>query len=1082
MTSVEQPPSEADAAADSIATAEAALASTSEGSGRTGLARLTFPLLHPRRFLDEITGTGPAYALLVLFGLNAVDELDRTAFAILVPEIREEFNLGFQGLLTFVALVIAASLALQIPIAGLADRHSRVRMALIGASAWAVFSFGTGLAGGLIMLGTMRAGSAIGKAVNDPTHNSLLADYFPVDLRPRVYSFHRAANAVGAFVGPLTAGLLASAFGWRTPFLVFAIPTVIVVLLAVKLREPVRGAQERRAMHADEEAIATEEEPPSYAEAWRMCWKVESLRRIFVAMPFLAASLIGFGSLAALLYDEAFGLDEKARGFAAAATEPFALVGLVIGARMAMKLFATDPTKMLRALGWVSVLTSALSAAFALAPNIWVAMAINACIAMALAIVGPGILAALSLAIPARARSMGFSMSSLWVLPGLLILPMIGWIADNWGIRQGMLMMVPVFVIGGLIISSASETLPRDIAQVWTTAAARSEVAHERRQGRSKQLLVRKLDVAYGNVQVLFDVDFEIDEGEIVALLGTNGAGKSTLLNAICGVVEADKGAVIFDGRDITHAPPNEIAHHGVIQLPGGKAVFPSLTVAENLKAAEWMRRDGSDATALAADRDRVFELFPVLSQRLDEPAANMSGGQQQMLAVAMAFITKPKLLMIDELSLGLAPAVVASLLPVLDELRDSGVTIILVEQSVNVALSVADTAYFMEKGEIRFHGPTAELLDRPDILRSVFLEGAAGMDSGSPAEQPVPMVIDMRDEAAGPDDQNVETTKSIKNTENTESAKDIENAVDDLVGATTGSSNGLVEASATISAAARHSDVDAEFEADAAPAPLQVEGATVRFGGNLAVDNVSFDLNSGEILGFIGPNGAGKTTLFDLISGFTAADSGTVVLDGVDVSKFGPDRRARAGLGRSFQDAKLFPSLTVAETLAVALERWVEVKDPLAAALYLPAVVDSEAAVEFRVDELIELMNLGAYRSKFLRELSTGSRRIVDLACVVAHHPIALLLDEPSSGIAQRETEALVPVLLRLRRELGCSIAVIEHDMPLLRGVADRMVALDQGAVIASGDPAAVLNDPQVVSSYLGDNEVTIERSGGTT
>jgi branched-chain amino acid transport system ATP-binding protein len=1007
-----------------------------------------YPVRHPRLFVDEITGTGPAYALLVLFGLNAVDELDRSAFAVLAPEIRDDFNLGFQGLLTFIALVVAASLALQVPIAGMADRHSRVRIALIGASAWAMFSFGTGLATGLVFLGVVRAGSAIGKAVNDPTHNSLLADYFSVDLRPRVYSFHRAANAVGAFVGPLLAGLIAYYWGWRAPFLIFAIPTVIVVILAVKLREPVRGAQERRAMGADEETVLTEEEPPSYAEAWRMCWKIGSLRRIFMAMPFLAASLIGFGSLASLLYEEEFGLDERARGIAAAVTEPFQLVGLIIGARMAMKLFAQDPTKVLRFLAYVSAFTSLLSAGFALAPNVWIAAGINACISMALAIVGPGILAALSLAIPPRARSMGFSMGSLWVLPGLLILPFIGWIADNYGIRQGMLLMVPVFLIGGWIISSASQTLPTDIQQVWKTAAARSEVAYERRQGRSKLLLVRGLDVYYGNVQVLFNVDFEVDEGQIVALLGTNGAGKSTLLNAICGVVEADHGAVMFDGRDITHAPPNEIAHHGVIQLPGGKAVFPSLTVAENLTAAEWMRRNNREG--LDADRARVFELFPVLEKRLGEPAANLSGGQQQMLAVGMAFLTKPRLLCIDELSLGLAPAVVGQLLPVLDELRDSGVTIILVEQSVNVALTVAETAYFMEKGEIRFNGPTAELLERPDVLRSVFLEGAAAGGEGG-----------------------------------TNGKADVKGHAD------TGSPDKTDELSATLNTAGVASVVDVRdpappegaqdptVEAPSAVSPLQAVGVTRRFGGIAAVDKVSFELQPNEILGFLGPNGAGKTTLFDLLSGFTSVDSGRVILNGNDVSASPADRRARMGLGRSFQDARLFPSLTVAETLAVSLDRWTESRDPVAAALHLPWVYDSEQATALRVDELIELMGLGAFRSKFLRELSTGSRRIVDLACVVAHRPIAVLLDEPSSGIAQKETEALAPLLLRLRRELGCAIAVIEHDMPLLRSVADRMIALDQGVLIAQGTPTEVLNHPQVVASYLGDNEVAVERSG---
>ncbi|MFT5203086.1 MAG: ABC-type branched-subunit amino acid transport system ATPase component [Candidatus Aldehydirespiratoraceae bacterium] len=259
----------------------------------------------------------------------------------------------------------------------------------------------------------------------------------------------------------------------------------------------------------------------------------------------------------------------------------------------------------------------------------------------------------------------------------------------------------------------------------------------------------------------------------------------------------------------------------------------------------------------------------------------------------------------------------------------------------------------------------------------------------------------------------------------------------------------------------------------------LETVALTRSFGGIRAVDSVSLEVAPGEILGLIGPNGAGKTTLFDLIAGFTAEDTGHVLLDGRDVTTLSPHMRARRGLGRSFQDARLFPSLTVEEAMAVALELEVEVKSAIAAMLYLPNVHDSEEKVRLRVDELIELLGLQSFRSKFLRELSTGSRRIVDLACVVAHNPKVVLLDEPSSGIAQRETEALVPVLLRIREQLGASILVIEHDMPLISGIADRILALDQGAVIASGSSEEVLHHPGVIASYLGTNKDVIARSG---
>ncbi|MDH4169407.1 MAG: MFS transporter [Acidimicrobiia bacterium] len=970
--------------------------------------RVLHHLAHPVQGMHQLAGDGPVGALLILFGLNAVDELDRTAFGILLPEIRDEFGLGFQGMLSLIALVIAAALALQVPIAGLADRYNRIRLTAVGAFAWAIMSFGTGLATTVVFLGITRSGSAIGKAVIDPTHNSLLADWFPPDRRPAVYSFHRSANAVGAAIGPLLAGFLAFRWGWRLPFFLFAFPSIILALMALRLKEPSRGVQERRAMGADEITALTEEQPPSYAEAWRMCWKIATLRRIFVALPFLAASLTGFVSLASLLYEDQFGLDERGRGIAAAATEPAQLLGLIIGATVATRLFAKDPGLVLRFLALSSAVASVLSLVFALAPNIGVAIAANIGISISLAIVGPGVLASLSMVIPPRARAMGFSMGSLWVLPGLILLPFIGWIADNWGIRLGMVLMTPVFLIGGLIIASAGNLVRGDIEQVWKTATARAEVARARAEGRAKLLLCKDLDVSYGPVQVLFGVDFEIDEGEIVALLGTNGAGKSTLLKAIGGVVEADRGAVIFDGRDISHAPPNEVAGHGIVQIPGGQGVFPDLTVRENLDAAGWLRRHHKQD--LADDRRKVLHRFPALETRLDSPAGALSGGQQQMLALGMAFLTRPRLLMIDELSLGLAPVVVEELLEMVREFAEAGVTVILVEQSVNVALTLAERAYFMEKGEIRFEGLTSELLERPDVLRSVFLDGAGASPNSTKTngDRPTPPTPDI----------------------------------------------------------------------DHPPA-LLVEDLSRSFGGINAVDQVSFSVREGEILGMIGPNGAGKTTLFDLISGFVPSEDGTVHLKHHDLTGKSANQRAWAGLGRSFQDARLFPALTVQESISVALERWIDVRDPIAAALWLPAAAHSEQQVAGRVDELIEAFGLEAFRHKQIRELSTGSRRIVDLACVVAHRPSVVLLDEPSSGIAQRETEALGPVLLRLRDQLECAIVIIEHDMPLVRAVADRLIALDSGTVVVDGDPELVLSDPRVVASYLGTDQRVIERSG---
>jgi branched-chain amino acid transport system ATP-binding protein len=987
------------------------------------------------RWKRRTTGGAPLYPLGVLFGLNMVDELDRTAFAVLLPEIRDHFGLDTNGILWVVSLSLVAALILALPIGFYADRLRRVPIALGGASVWSGFSVLTGLAANLWTLGIARTGAGLGRAVNDPVHNSLLADYYDIPTRTRVYSVHRYANALGQLLGPVLAGVIAYAAGWRAPFFVFAAVTVVFIALAGRLREPVRGRFERRAVGVSDEVADTEEQPPSWAESFRIVWQVRSLRRIFYALPFLAIAVVGLVTLGGLYYEEVFNLDERARGFLVGFVDGGAqFVGLMVGVPIATRLMLKGPGRVVRFLAQVSFLIAAAWVVFALAPALGVAVAAGAVISGSFFLLVPGIYAVLSLAVPAKVRSFGFAVATLWILPGLLILPIVGQLADTYGIRWGLLAAMPVFLVGGFILASAGGFVAHDIEQVWTSAAARSEVALLRRQGKVKLLLCRGIDVHYDNVQVLFGVDLEVDEGEIVALLGTNGAGKSTLLKAITGLVQASGGAVVFDGRDMTHTPPDEVAGRGVALVPGGQGVFTQLSVSDNLRLAGWpQHRHGAD---VAADTARVLDMFPVLRDRLDEAAGNLSGGQQQMLTLGMAFIGKPRLLLIDELSLGLAPSVVTQLLAMVRALRDQGTTVVLVEQSVNVALTMAERAYFMEKGEIRFEGPAAELLRRPDLLRAVFLRAAA------PAAAPAALPDAAAPGGTGPG-----------------------------AGAAAGGSAPEAVRSARSSAVG------------GGPAVLVVRDVSRRFGGVRALDGVSFEVGPGEILGFIGPNGAGKTTLFDVISGYTQADSGTIRLRSggelVDIHELPTHARSWRGLGRSFQDGRLFPGLVVDEAIAVALEQHVDVRDPVAATLHLPSVADSEERVHARVDELIDLLALGAYRDKFVRELSTGTRRVVDLACMLAQGPAVVLLDEPSSGIAQREAEALAPMLRRVRDQLRASLLVIEHDLPLLGSISDRMIALDLGRIVAEGTPAEVVEHRAVVASYLGTDEAAIVWSG---
>ena len=261
-------------------------------------------------------------------------------------------------------------------------------------------------------------------------------------------------------------------------------------------------------------------------------------------------------------------------------------------------------------------------------------------------------------------------------------------------------------------------------------------------------------------------------------------------------------------------------------------------------------------------------------------------------------------------------------------------------------------------------------------------------------------------------------------------------------------------------------------------PPVLVATGLTKHYGGVRAVHDASLQVHHGEIVGLIGPNGAGKTTLFEMLTGFTAPDTGSVVLDDRDITALGPSARAHAGLVRTFQNSPLFPTLTVVECITTALERSTPTR-------VLPSLVGWSRPERKRTAEAVALarrFGLDTYLDHQVKELSTGTRRICELACITALAPRVLLLDEPAAGLAQREVEALVPVLRTLRAELDCTMIVIEHDLPMLTQLADRMVAMVAGEIVAEGHPADVTRHPVVVSAYLGEHEVAVERSGTTT
>jgi ABC-type branched-subunit amino acid transport system ATPase component/branched-subunit amino acid ABC-type transport system permease component len=521
-------------------------------------------------------------------------------------------------------------------------------------------------------------------------------------------------------------------------------------------------------------------------------------------------------------------------------------------------------------------------------------------------------------------------------------------------------------------------------------------------------LTCKELTASYGPLQVLFGVDIEVRQGEVVALLGTNGAGKSTIFKAVTGLLPPTGGSVHLDGAEVAGRQTDGIARLGLSMMPGGRGVFPTLTVEENLRLACWQITD-KDAAAEA--REEMRAMFPILATRSSTQAGNLSGGEQQQLSLAMAFITKPRIMLIDELSLGLAPTVVAMLCEKVADIHRAGTTIVVVEQSVNVALQLAERAIFLEKGTVRFEGPTTELLDRPDLLRSVFIGGdAPSATDTAPDGAPAPVPP------------------------------------------------------------AKQRDVS-----------LVVEDVVKRFGGITALHNLNLEIEPGTVVGLIGHNGAGKTTLFDVISGFQEADEGRILIGGQDVTTAAPHQRAIGGLGRSFQEARLYPSLTVLETVVVALDQHLDSRGWVAAGLALPASVDAEYHAFTRAAEIVAMLGLDGYAATPIKDLSTGTRRIVELACVLAADPAIILLDEPTAGVAQRDTEALGPLLRRVKDQTGSAIVIIEHDMALLASLCDELVALELGSVICRGTPDEVLAHPDVITSYLGTDQAAINRSGPT-
>ncbi len=677
-----------------------------------------------------VGGKGMAVLLLLL---NLVDELPRT-IRVLAPDIQRSLGisdtvlfgvLGFGG----VALVLGT-----VPMAALADRIRRVALIPIMSGFWAVATFLSGLVVNPFQLFWATAATGLGQAYRIPVSNSLITDTYPIQARSRIFAFEGVGRPIGQLLGPLLVGGIAVSIGgddaWRYAFFILAVPPVLLGLAALRLREPERGRFEQDAVLSGEDALDVDELEPSMSTAFARLRKIRTFYALATGIGVVGFALIVVPGQFNLLLDRKYGLDALERGIVESLIWLGSLVSIPIAGRVFGRKFREDPDSVVRVMGTL-IMAAGLLYLVVLPVKTLGLLILGLALAQALIsaalVAAPMIIAAVS---PYRIRTQAFALLPVFIflMGGFFGGLLGGQISDVYSNRTAMLILGPPgALLGGWLIRRGAHHIRRDISLSVEELLEEQEEARKIVAGDDEvpALQVRNLDFSYGPVQVLFDVSFDVAPGEVVALLGTNGAGKSTLLRAISGLGIPDRGVVRLNGRTITYAEAETRFRVGIVQLRGGAGIFPGLSIGDNLRAS---------LLGIELEPDEIerrvgvaVERFPALQGRLNENAESLSGGQQQMLALAMTLIQEPEVLLIDELSLGLAPVIVQELLGVIEQLKADGQAMVIVEQSLNVALAFADRAVFMEKGQVRFSGPAQELAERGDLARAVFLGGEGG-------------------------------------------------------------------------------------------------------------------------------------------------------------------------------------------------------------------------------------------------------------------------------------------------------------------------------------------------------------------
>jgi len=517
--------------------------------------------------------------------------------------------------------------------------------------------------------------------------------------------------------------------------MLIALAGIPIALAVFTLREPDKGQNESSHIlkASGMDVHAQQEKAPRVllGPAVTRLLRIRSIYFELVAVAILGFAVTGGPLFGNLYFARRWSLDVAQRSEVYSIIGLAAFVGLPVAYVVGDRMFRRSPEKPLVVGGICITAYGILFVTSLYLPHLWMVVAVQLLANAAVSPLAICIFLTLAATAPPEMRTTCFAMFGVAALifGGFAGGVLLGAVSDAAGYLRGptvaLTVIGPVCAVGGLMLLIGSRHVKRDITMVI------EDVLERYAEGRRRQaeetvpaLQVHNLDVSYGSNQVLFDVSLDIAEGEIVALLGTNGAGKSTLLRTVAGLEHPHRGVIRIFGVTCTFLEPEQVLGQDVALLVGGNMTFPGLTVKDNLQLGAYsLRGKGSGA------RDAVAEAlvrFPELSARLHQPAGALSGGEQQMLALARVLMTRPRLLLIDELALGLAPKAVDRLMDIVREVNAAGTTVVLVEQSVNRAMSLAGRAIFLERGEVRFDGRTADLLGRNDLLRPVFLGAVA--------------------------------------------------------------------------------------------------------------------------------------------------------------------------------------------------------------------------------------------------------------------------------------------------------------------------------------------------------------------